>query len=308
MHGLPLLQFVAVVMLILANAFFVAAEFALVSVRDTRIEQMMAAGVPGARTVRRLQHELDDFLPAVQLGVTLCSLALGWIGEPLAAEFSWLVEVAAPGSGSCPGLCAPCSCGAELCLYHLHAGAGGRTGAEVSRAETGGGSGGGCRSAHVDLHGDGSTGSAAAEEFGCCCTARLRCADDGTCSSSFTGRTQVDRHRCAPDGNPATVSGDDHSSGFGIGRYTDPRDHDSAPADFLAPLGHAGRGGQRPGYRSQALPCPGLRRNTRPRAHCGRCLFERPGTIDFLPTFLAAISRAANADRPASVRRLSNSN
>jgi putative hemolysin len=85
MHGLPLLQFVAVAMLILANAFFVAAEFALVSVRDTRIEQMITAGVPGARAVRRLQRDLDDFLPAVQLGVTLCSLALGWIGEPLAA-------------------------------------------------------------------------------------------------------------------------------------------------------------------------------------------------------------------------------
>ncbi len=92
MHGLPLLQFVAVALLILANAFFVAAEFALVSVRDTRIEQMMAAGIPGARAVRRLQHELDDFLPAVQLGVTLCSLALGWIGEPLAAGIflGWL--------------------------------------------------------------------------------------------------------------------------------------------------------------------------------------------------------------------------
>jgi CBS domain containing-hemolysin-like protein len=85
MHGLPLLQFVAVAMLILVNAFFVAAEFALVSVRDTRIEQMVAAGVPGARAVLRLQHDLDDFLPAVQLGVTLCSLALGWLGEPLAA-------------------------------------------------------------------------------------------------------------------------------------------------------------------------------------------------------------------------------
>ena len=92
MHGLPLLQFVAVALLILANAFFVAAEFALVSIRDTRIEQMIAAGVPGARAVRRLQHDLDDFLPAVQLGVTLCSLALGWLGEPLAAAilFSWL--------------------------------------------------------------------------------------------------------------------------------------------------------------------------------------------------------------------------
>jgi putative hemolysin len=92
MHGLPLLQFVAVALLILVNAFFVAAEFALVSVRDTRIEQMVDAGVPGARAVRRLQHNLDEFLPAVQLGVTLCSLALGWIGEPLAANIflDWL--------------------------------------------------------------------------------------------------------------------------------------------------------------------------------------------------------------------------
>ncbi len=92
MHGLSLLQFVAVAMLILANAFFVAAEFALVSIRDTRIEQMLAAGVAGARAVRRLQQDLDDFLPAVQLGVTLCSLALGWLGEPLAAGvlFGWL--------------------------------------------------------------------------------------------------------------------------------------------------------------------------------------------------------------------------
>jgi len=86
MQGLSLLEFVAVAMLILGNAFFVAAEFALVSIRETRIEQMLAAGVPGARAVRRLQQDLDDFLPAVQLGVTLCSLALGWIGEPLAAS------------------------------------------------------------------------------------------------------------------------------------------------------------------------------------------------------------------------------
>ncbi|HEY2858516.1 MAG TPA: CNNM domain-containing protein, partial [Terracidiphilus sp.] len=86
MHGLVLLQCVAVAMLILANGFFVAAEFALVSIRDTRIQQLLDAHVPGSRAVRRLQHDLDDFLPAVQLGVTLCSLALGWIGEPLAAR------------------------------------------------------------------------------------------------------------------------------------------------------------------------------------------------------------------------------
>jgi len=92
MHGLPLLEFAAVAMLILGNAFFVAAEFALVSIRETRIEQMLASQLPGARAVRRLQQDLDDFLPAVQLGVTLCSLALGWLGEPLAASVfrGWL--------------------------------------------------------------------------------------------------------------------------------------------------------------------------------------------------------------------------
>jgi putative hemolysin len=98
MHGLPLLQVVAVAMLILANAFFVAAEFAMVSVRDTRIQQLMSAGVPGARAVRRLQHDMEDFLPAVQLGVTLCSLALGWIGEPLVAGvfLDWLGALPQP--------------------------------------------------------------------------------------------------------------------------------------------------------------------------------------------------------------------
>jgi CBS domain containing-hemolysin-like protein len=72
-------------MLILVNGFFVAAEFAIVSIRATRIEQLLAAGIPGARAVRRLQQDMDDFLPAVQLGVTFCSLALGSLGEPLAA-------------------------------------------------------------------------------------------------------------------------------------------------------------------------------------------------------------------------------
>lgn len=95
MEGLNLFKTVAVAMLILANAFFVAAEFTLVSIRDTRVEQLLADGVPGARAVRRLREGVDDLLPAVQLGVTLCSLALGWMGEPLAASmltgwFRWL--------------------------------------------------------------------------------------------------------------------------------------------------------------------------------------------------------------------------
>ncbi len=86
---------VAIMVLILANGFFVAAELSLVSVRETRIEQLIAQRRPGARLVRRLQQHLDDFLPAVQLGVTLCSLALGWIGEPVVAAIfeKWLVWV-----------------------------------------------------------------------------------------------------------------------------------------------------------------------------------------------------------------------
>ena len=85
-HGL-LFRAVAIAVLILANGFFVAAEFALVSIRETHVEQLLALHRTGARTVRRLQDHLDEFLPAVQLGVTLCSLALGWIGEPAVAPF-----------------------------------------------------------------------------------------------------------------------------------------------------------------------------------------------------------------------------
>src|ERR1700733_7785036 len=87
------LRRVAIVVLILANGFFVAAELALVSVRETRIEQLIVQKRPGARLERKLQQHLDDFLPAVQLGVTLCSLALGWTGEPVVAvvfeEWLW---------------------------------------------------------------------------------------------------------------------------------------------------------------------------------------------------------------------------
>src|SRR5271165_1506043 len=76
-----LLRIVAVVLLVAANAFFVAAEFALVSVRETRLQQMIAAHRIGARTVEKLHQKLDHVLNAVQFGVTVSSLALGWIGE-----------------------------------------------------------------------------------------------------------------------------------------------------------------------------------------------------------------------------------
>jgi CBS domain containing-hemolysin-like protein len=86
MATLVLLRILVVVLLVALNAFFVAAEFAIVSVRDTRIQQLIDAHRTGARTVQRLQQHLDDFLPAVQFGVTLASLALGWIGEPVIAQ------------------------------------------------------------------------------------------------------------------------------------------------------------------------------------------------------------------------------
>ncbi len=80
-----LIRGIMVAFFILANSFFVAAEFALVSIRETRVEQLIAQGRAGARTVLQLKHNMDDFLPAVQLGVTLASLALGWIGETAVA-------------------------------------------------------------------------------------------------------------------------------------------------------------------------------------------------------------------------------
>ncbi len=80
-----LFRAITVAFFILANSFFVAAEFALVSVRETRIEQMLALGRPGARTALALKHNIEEFLPAVQFGVTLASLGLGWIGEPVVA-------------------------------------------------------------------------------------------------------------------------------------------------------------------------------------------------------------------------------
>src|SRR5580692_11499942 len=84
---------IMVAFFILANSFFVAAEFALISVRETRMEQLLAHGKPGARTVLQLKHAIDDFLPAVQFGVTLAALALGWVGEPAVAGI--LLQLAA---------------------------------------------------------------------------------------------------------------------------------------------------------------------------------------------------------------------
>lgn len=74
-----------VVLLVAANAFFVAAEFALVAVRRSRIDQLVAEGNRSAAVVQRALGELDRYISGTQLGITLASLALGWIGEPAIA-------------------------------------------------------------------------------------------------------------------------------------------------------------------------------------------------------------------------------
>ena len=80
------LGLVAILALVFANGFFVAAEFALVTVRKTRIDQLIAEGHRGARTVRRALNDPDSYIAATQLGITMASLALGWIGEPALAR------------------------------------------------------------------------------------------------------------------------------------------------------------------------------------------------------------------------------
>src|SRR3954447_23842288 len=67
---------------ILANGFFVAAEFAIIRVRPTQLAEIAAEGSSRARMARRITKRLDSYLSATQLGVTLMSLALGWVGEP----------------------------------------------------------------------------------------------------------------------------------------------------------------------------------------------------------------------------------
>jgi CBS domain containing-hemolysin-like protein len=71
--------------LVFANGFFVAAEFSIVTVRKTRIDQLIAEGHRRARVVRRAISEPDRYIAATQLGITMASLALGWIAEPALA-------------------------------------------------------------------------------------------------------------------------------------------------------------------------------------------------------------------------------
>ena len=76
-----------VLLLVLLNGYFVASEFALVAVRRTRINELARKGSKRAKILQGALSELDNYISATQLGITIASLALGWIGEPAIAHF-----------------------------------------------------------------------------------------------------------------------------------------------------------------------------------------------------------------------------
>jgi CBS domain containing-hemolysin-like protein len=77
------------ILLVLLNGFFVASEFSIVKVRPTRLQELKERGVRGASTASGIVHQMDEYLSATQLGITVASLGLGWIGEP---AFAGLIE------------------------------------------------------------------------------------------------------------------------------------------------------------------------------------------------------------------------
>ncbi len=92
------LRLLSVVLLIAINAFFVTAEFSMVTVRRSRIHQLVQAGDIQAIAVEVLQRSIDRLLSTTQLGITLSSLALGWIGENTIVELInvWLISLPVP--------------------------------------------------------------------------------------------------------------------------------------------------------------------------------------------------------------------
>jgi CBS domain containing-hemolysin-like protein len=84
----PLWGLFFAIVLVALNGFFVAAEFALVKVRPTQLDPWVSEGLGRAKVARHMVRHLDAYLSATQLGITLASLALGWIGEP---AFAWII-------------------------------------------------------------------------------------------------------------------------------------------------------------------------------------------------------------------------
>jgi len=72
--------------LVFLNGFFVASEFSIVKIRGSRIEELVQQGNKRAKKARPLVQSMDEYLSATQLGITIASLALGWVGEPAFAS------------------------------------------------------------------------------------------------------------------------------------------------------------------------------------------------------------------------------
>ncbi|MFC7256196.1 hemolysin family protein [Haloplanus litoreus] len=78
-------QLVLALFLVVLNGFFVAAEFAFVRIRGTSVDQLVEEGRPGSGTLQEVMTNLDNYLATTQLGITIASLGLGWVGEPAVA-------------------------------------------------------------------------------------------------------------------------------------------------------------------------------------------------------------------------------
>ena len=72
--------------LVMLNGFFVLSEFAIVKIRRSRLEELVKREVPSAQLALKITGKLDSYLAATQLGITLSSLGLGWVGEPAIAR------------------------------------------------------------------------------------------------------------------------------------------------------------------------------------------------------------------------------
>ncbi len=91
-----LLRVISIPALVFANAFFVAAEFSLVMVRPTRVRELVQKGSPGARLLQKAIADPDRVIAATQVGITISSLGLGWLGEPVLARFlAWALHALA---------------------------------------------------------------------------------------------------------------------------------------------------------------------------------------------------------------------
>lgn len=88
---------------VLTNGFFVAAEFSLVAVRRSRVAELVAAGRANAKALQRAVDRLDAYLAATQLGITISSLALGWVGEPALARLIEPLLAGLPGAMAAAG-------------------------------------------------------------------------------------------------------------------------------------------------------------------------------------------------------------